>query len=699
MTHQLPATQRRRRAALGLTRPPRLALATFVEEPPSGEEWLHEVKLDGYRLAATLTKGTARLTTRNLLDWTERFPHIARAIARLPASAAVIDGEVVALGPDNRSDFGALQRWLGDDKGAGGDGVNARPARFRIVYQAFDLLHLDGSDLRGSALTERKEALRELLARAASEGASLGGAADDRDGDGASRPAETVRFTEHLTSPGPDVYRVACRLGLEGVISKRRGSLYRAGRTRDWLKSTCLATGDYVIGGYTEPSGSRVGFGALLLGEYEAGGLRYVGKVGTGFSNALLASLTRTLEAARLDESPFTTPVPRPVIRAGVTWVQPRLVVEVSHAGRTHGGLLRQGRFRGLREDKDAAEVAGASMAGASAASGAQSNTSTAGRTVAPQGGAAKERRMSKRRQRDRDAAEVVGVTISNPDRVLYPDQGVTKLDLARYYAEVGDRLLVRAAGRPLSLVRCPEGSDAQCFYQKHPGPAFAASLPRIPIEESEGVEDYLYLRTVPDLVALVQAGVLEVHAWGSTVEDLERPDILVFDLDPSDGVEFGYTKSVASDLRDLLSGLGLTGFLRTTGGKGLHVVVPLTPDSDWDTAKTFSRSVAQHLADTDPQRLTTSMAKAKRIDKVFIDYLRNGRGATAIVNFSTRSRLGAPVAVPLRWDELGRLGSSAAYDIVSVRRRLSALRSDPWDGFDDARRPLPSVEPVEASA
>lgn len=298
---------------------------------------------------------------------------------------------------------------------------------------------------------------------------------------------------------------------------------------------------------------------------------------------------------------------------------------------------------------------------------------------------------MSKRTARTKDPATIAGVAISNPDRVLYADQGVTKLDLARYYAEIGDRLLERSAGRPLSLVRCPEGSEAHCFYQKHPGPAFAASLPRTLIEESEGAADYVYLRTVSDLVALVQAGVLEVHAWGSTIDDLERPDVLVFDLDPSDGVAFSYTKSVAAKLRDMLTDLGLTSFLRTTGGKGLHVVVPLTPASDWEAAKEFAKSVAQALAGTDPQRLTTSMSKAKRVDRLFIDYLRNARGATAIVNYSTRSRLGAPVATPLRWDELGRLTSSAAYDIVSIRRRVAALKADPWDGFEDARMPLPS--------
>jgi len=287
----------------------------------------------------------------------------------------------------------------------------------------------------------------------------------------------------------------------------------------------------------------------------------------------------------------------------------------------------------------------------------------------------------------------LAGVTLTNPDRVLYPDQGITKLRLAEYYSEVGAEVLRWSRRRPLSLVRCPEGSEGQCFYQKHPGAGFATHLPRVAIEESAGVDDYLYLESVPDLIALVQAGVLEIHVWNSPVDDLERPDMLVFDLDPADGVDFAFTKATARRLRDLLESLDLTGFLRTTGGKGLHVVVPLVPASGWDGVKVFARGVAELLAATDPERLTTNMSKRKRVGKLFIDYLRNARGATAIANFSTRARLGAPVAVPLRWDELGRLSASNAYDIDTVRRRLSALKRDPWAGFEAARRPLPTLE------
>lgn len=609
--------------------PPRLQLAATADLPPAGPEWLHEIKFDGYRIAAVLAGGRVRLTTRNLLDWTAKFPQVAEAVAALDAQTAVIDGEVIATAADDRSSFSLLQQYLSSRSAAAGTTLSAG---VNVRYQAFDLLELDGRDLRALPLEQRKRLLKELL-DAASRGA----------------PTGALRFTEHLEAPGNDVIAAACRLGLEGVISKRRDSPYRPGRSEDWLKSTCLASGDFVIGGFTAPRGSRAGFGALLLGERDQDGrLRYVGKVGTGFDDRTLQALTGRLTPLASAESPFATQVPKVAVASGVTWLEPRLLAEVLYATRTRAGMLRQARFHSLREDKVAADEARSNM-------------------------------------------QVAGVNLTNPDRVLYADQGITKRRLAEYYRDVGEELLRWAAFRPLSLVRCPEGSESECFYQKHPGAGFAADLPRVPIEESDGTADYVYLESVEHLVALVQVGVLEIHAWNSRVDDLERPDMLVFDLDPSEGVDFDFTKDTALQLRDLLSRLGLASFLRATGGKGLHVVVPLKPAADWDAVKTFAHAVARTLADTDPGRLTTNMAKAKRVDKLFIDYLRNGRGATAITNYSTRSRLGAPVAVPLRWNELAGLTAANSYDIGAVRRRLKALKSDPWEGFEAARRPLPT--------
>lgn len=637
--------------------PPRLQLATFSEVPPGGDDWVHEIKFDGYRIAATVVDQRARLTTRNLLDWTHRFRAVADAVARLPARSAILDGEIVAVTASNRSDFAGLQHWLSRQTAGASADEDGADAGVEIVFQAFDLLYLNGLDLRPQPLLQRKKILEELLGAGSSGGS--GGQVTTR-----------VRYTEHLAVPGPEMLSSACRLGLEGIVSKRVDAPYRPVRNEDWLKSRCLAADEFIIGGFTHPRGSRTGLGALLLGEWDDDGrLRYVGKVGTGLDDATLAAVTARLRALARPDPPFDTEVPRVATSAGVTWVEPRLLAEVAYVDRTRAGMVRQARFHSLRDDKV--------VAGSGSVSGRRKRRPT----------------LVEDFPEERSSMQVSGVTLSNPDRVLYPEQGITKERLARYYAEVSAEVLRWSEGRPLSLVRCPEGSEGQCFYQKHPDAAFAASLPRVAIEESDGVDDYAYLESAADLVALVQAGVLEIHVWNSKVRDLERPDMLVFDLDPSDDVDFSFTKATANRLKDMLERLGLGAFLRTTGGKGLHVVVPLEPHSDWDRAKAFARGVAELLASDDPERLTTNMSKQKRVGKLFIDYLRNGRGATAIANFSTRARLGAPVAVPLRWDELARLSGSNAYDIDSVRRRLTSLKSDPWEGFEAARRPLPTVE------
>ncbi len=632
-----------------------LALAKLTERPPRGGDWVHEVKFDGYRLAARLKDGAVQLITRNGLDWTDRFPSVAAAVKELGAETAVLDGEVIAVGADGKPDFGALQR------AAQPRSANPRAGRARLSYQVFDLLYMDGRDYRPAPLEERKAALRRLLQ-------GVRGA---------------LRYTDHLEVSGTDVYEHACRLGLEGVVSKQLGSPYRSGRTDDWLKTTCLQTDDLVVGGFTGPRGSRTGFGALLLGRpVPGGGLRFVGKVGTGFGRGGIAALAERLDPITTDISPFVERLPADAIRTGVTWVEPRLVVEVAYSGVTDGGRLRHPRYGHLREDKDPSEVAPAPADADHVPLAASDPDDEAGE----HGGESVAEPVVKR---GKSEAEVAGVRLTNAGRVLYPEQGVTKLDLAEYYAAVGEELLRRAARRPLALVRCPEGTAQQCFYQKHPGPSFAPGLPRIPIQEKEDVDDYVYLESVSDLVSLVQLGVLEVHAWGSTVDHLEQPDILVFDLDPGPGVKLDYVKTVARRLRDLLTRLGLGAFLRATGGKGLHVVVPLTPEADWDEVKGFAKAIADALAASDPDRLTTNLSKSKRDGKVFVDYLRNGRGSTAIVNYSTRSREGAPVAVPLRWEELGRLEHPGAYDVAGARKRLAALKQDPWEGFEESAVPL----------
>ena len=609
-----------------------LQLASPTDVPPSGSGWLHEIKFDGYRVAAYVKGGQVTLRTRSQLDWTEKFPRVAASLAGMNVGSAVLDGEVVALGSDGRADFGRLQAIL------------AGESRGRLHYQVFDLMWLNGADIRSEPLERRRELLAELVD---------------------SSTGTVVRLTGQLDFPGEDVFGHACRLGLEGIVSKRVGSAYRAGRQQDWLKTVCLHAGDFVIVGFTEPRGSRNHFGALLLGEDGPDGKRpeFVGKVGTGFSDQLLASLHAALLKLTRADAPLDGAVPRE-FRRGVTWTEPELVAEVAYSDRTADNRLRHPRFRRLREDKPPRQA------------------------ERP----ANEVSMPKTKGSRPGTVTVAGVALSNPGRILYPEQGVSKQSLAEYYEAVGQEQVRWLAGRPLSLVRCPEGQDGSCFYQKHPGAAFAEHIPRVSIEEGDGPADYLYVQDTPDVVALVQAGVLEIHAWGSVIDNLEQPDILVFDLDPSEDVPFSRLKAHARQLRKLLEQIGLTAFLRVTGGKGLHLVVPIEPDTDWNAAKSFSKAVARTLAEANPEQLTVNMSKTRRKGRVFIDYLRNGRGATAITNWSTRARPGAPVAVPVRWNELGRLKSANAWNPDSVLRRLRSLKTDAWEGFDDARVSLKKV-------
>jgi bifunctional non-homologous end joining protein LigD len=612
-----------------------LQLATLVGEPPTGETWLHEIKLDGYRLLARVERGRARLLTRNGHDWTERFPELARDLSALPD--ALLDGEAVVLDRRGVSLFGELQEAL-----AGG-------VTGRIVFHAFDLLWREGDDLRPRPQSDRKEALRQLLEEHAD---ALG---------------TRVRYTDHLVGRGPAFFERACRSGLEGIISKRADAPYRAGRGRAWLKVKCSRSDEFVVGGFTPPAGSRSGFGSLLLGERDGDELVYAGRVGSGFGERLLGRLHAALQARERPTSPFSGPVPD---AAGATWVEPGLVVEVGYTERTRDGRLRHPTFRGLRDDL----ATGAGVVSAAPRSAADRSRAATGRGRGRRAGA---------------TVEVAGVRLTNPDRVLYPEQGITKRQVAEYYVSVADAVLPGVRERPLSLVRCPQGFEETCFFQKHPGESFAPELPRVAIAGKEEQGEYAYVREVADLVALVQAGTLEIHVWGSRVDDLERPDLVVFDLDPSPDVPWSATRAATLDLRDRLTALGLTGFLRTTGGKGLHVVVPIQPQASWDEVKGFARALCEGAAADDPKRLTTTVSLAKRRGKIFLDYLRNGRGATAIASYSTRARRGAPVAVPLRWSELTSTLRSDRYTISTVRRRLAALQGDPWEGVADAAVPL----------
>lgn len=622
-------------------------LATAVENAPAGKTWLHEIKFDGYRILAHLEQGKARLMTRNGHDWTKRLHALARQIETLPVQQAILDGELVALGAGGASSFRELQEAL------------SRKQTAQLTYQVFDLLYLDGHDLSATPLLERKQALAQLLQAA---GFESGGA---------------VRYSDHMQGQGPEFFEQACTLGLEGVVSKRIDAPYRSGRSKLWLKAKCgRQNAEFVVGGYTPPAGARSGFGALLLGTLKDGRLEYAGRLGTGFSSRQLEQLHAQLQRDEIAHSPFA---PSPMLPGsrGVHWVQPRLVVEVEYVERTRDGLLRQPSFVAVREDVEPGEI---ESTGATLEEAARASTTQA-------------------RHAGTGAVEVAGAELTHPERILYPEQGVTKLALARYYESIHEWVLPYLAQRPLVLVRCPEGrpegeGQKGCFYQKHLPKSQAGAVPRIAIHEEDEVRDYAYVRSLSDLLALVQHDVLEFHAWGCRVEDIEHPDLLVFDLDPAPDVAWDAVLRTARELRERLRQLGLTAFPRTTGGKGLHLVVPLRPSADWRQAKAFAKAVVERHAHDEPRLLTTHMAMAKRHGRIFLDYLRNARGSTAIASYSARARPRAPVAVPLRWDELSPALRSDHYTVETLPRRLGALKADPWEGFFEAAVPLSAAMP-----
>lgn len=610
-------------------------LATAAERAPTGSAWLHEIKFDGYRIVAHIEHGKARLMTRNGHDWTARLRTLARQLEALPVQQAILDGELVALTAGGASSFRELQEAL------------SRKQTAPLTYQVFDLIYLDGRDLSAVPLVERKRALAQLLEAATYEAGGV------------------VRYSDHVEGQGPEFFEQACTLGLEGIVSKRADAPYRSGRNGLWLKAKCARqSAEFVVGGYTPPAGARSGFGALLLGTLHDGRLEYAGRLGTGFSNRQLEQLHTQLQQQEIAESPFA-PSPSLSGSRGVHWVRPTLVVAVEYAERTRDGLLRQPSFLGLREDMAPEEIESI------AATLEEAAPADAARPM---------------RHATAGAVEVAATPLTHPERILYPELGVTKLALARYYESIHEWMLPHLAHRPLVMLRCPEGREA-CFYQKHLVKSQARSVPRIAIREKDEVRDYVYVRSLADILTLVQHGVLEFHAWGCRVEDIEHPDLLVFDLDPAPEVVWQEVLRTARELRERLHGLGLTAFPRTTGGKGLHLVVPLSPQADWDTVKNFARAVSELHARDEPQLLTTHMGLAKRRGRIFIDYLRNTRGSTAIASYSARARPGAPVAVPLRWDELGV--RSDHYTVETLQRRLGALRADPWEGFFAAAVPL----------
>jgi bifunctional non-homologous end joining protein LigD len=610
-------------------------LATLVDAAPEGKEYLHEIKLDGYRLLARTANGNATLASRRGNDWSSRLPGLVAALTKLGLDDSMLDGEVVVFRGDGVTDFQALQNSLDAGKNAA------------CIYVVFDALYLDGEDLRGKPLLERKKALSARLTKKA-----LG--------------KSPVRLGDYVVGDGPTFFEQACKLGLEGILSKRVDSTYESRRTRSWLKVKCVSRQEFVIGGFTEPGGSRAHFGALLLGVQEADGLHYVGKVGTGFTAESLEELSQRMKKLEQKTAPFVNP-PRGADARGVHWLAPELVGEVQFTERTKDGILRHPSFHGLRDDKAPRDVHTERPAKAEKAKSAASSPRAAKRPATK-------------------ADEGPAFEVTHPERVLYAEQGITKGELAAYYSHVSSWILPHVVGRPLTLVRCPEGVGKQCFFQKHPSRGMSKAIDTIPIQEKKSKTEYMVIHDRAGLNGLVQMGALEIHVWGSRTEDVEKPDFLTFDLDPDQDLAWTRVVEAATELRATMAKIGLTAFVKTTGGKGLHVVVPVLPELPWDTAKNFAKTIVEAMAQRNPDRYLTTMTKAKRRGKIFLDYLRNGRGATAIVPYSTRAREGAPVAVPLTWKEMESSKALPVFDVRTVPDRLASLKEDPWKDFDAAR-------------
>ncbi len=647
----------------------------LVKAVPAGAGWFHEIKYDGYRIGCRLDAGDVTLYSRNNRDWTANFPEVRAAARGLKATNALIDGEVAIVLPDGRTSFQALQNAIAS---------RSRPG---LTYFVFDLLFLDGEDLCAMPLEARKERLRELLAR--------------------STPS-IVRYSEHIEGSGGALFERACALKLEGIVSKRRDLPYHPGRHDSWVKTKCINRQEFVIGGFTDPEGSRQGIGALLVGYYDKDRrLIFAGKVGTGFTNKSSLDMRSRLEAIATGTTPFAAGLDTWLARHA-HWVRPELVTEATFTEWTDEGKIRHPSFQGLRIDRQPTDIhreePSAIPAGTSAPADIEkvamraptSRKAASGPGTAPRrsGPSATQKRGSGTRPGAQAGPEVAGVRISHPDRVMYPQAGLTKIDIVRYYEGIAERMLPHLRGRPLTLVRCGEGVPTgvmrdDCIFMKHSKVWAPEALRRVRIRERTKIGEYVIADTLPALISLVQMDILEIHTWNSTFEHVEQPDRLVFDIDPGPEVPWAWVADGARLVRSVLSTLGLESFLKTTGGSGLHVVVPLMPSRSWDECLAFSRDVAAAIVRTDPDRYTTKFAKAGRERKLLIDYLRNNRTNTSIAAFSTRARPAAPVSMPLAWDDLTARLRPQQFTVQTVPARLARSERDPWERYWKARQKI----------
>ena len=619
-------------------------LAVLVDEPPANPgDWIFEIKFDGYRMLARVEGGDIALVTRNGNDWTARMPGLVNALRSMELPDGWYDGEIIMPGRDVPADFQALQ------------GAFDSQRTDQILYYLFDLPYCAGQDLRDVPLVERRAVLQRIVQR---------------------KPHANVRFSEVFDVPAQEMLDSACRLGLEGVIAKRRDSAYVGRRSTDWIKLKCKLRQEFVIGGWTDPQGARTGIGSLLLGVHgDDGKLRYAGNVGTGFSEKTLRDLRRQLDALAAERKPFDAGAGLP---RAAHWVKPQLVCEVSFGEWTRDGKIRHSVFHGLRSDKPATAVGEEPVLHAPPADqpAAQPRKPT------------KKEAASKAPAAPPAAATVAlapTLRVSNPERVVDPLSGITKIALVRYYALVAPLMMVHLEDRPIAMLRAPDGIEGQLFFQKHLDRYQMAGIVPLAPEIFPGHPPMVKIASPEGLLSAAQMNVVEIHTWNGVVRTMDRPDRMTFDIDPGEGVTWAQIQEAAQLVRALLDELGLPCFLKTSGGKGLHVVVPLKPKLDWDTVKDFSQAVVQHLSRMLPDRFVAKSGPKNRVGRIFIDYLRNGYGATTACAWSARARPGLGISVPVDWDELQELKSGAHWTVATVHTRLDR-GNDPWSDYDASR-------------
>lgn len=607
----------------------------MVETAPKIGDWVYEPKYDGYRIVAYVQENKARLMTRNGQDYTTHFASIASSLATYANNRAMIlDGEAVIIDNEGKTDFQALQNYI------------KKPSGKELTYVVFDILALDGKDLRNESLLDRKDVLANLMKNA----------------------PDNIYYSKHITGNGNSYFETACELCLEGIIGKKADSVYSGTRNGDWIKLKCDTRQEFVIGGFTVSDKQTNGLSSVLVGYYEGNKLIFSGRAGTGFSENDRKELAKKFSHMLIKESPFVS-MKGKKYNEEIFWVKPQLVAEVKFAEWTDDNLLRQASFKGLRIDKKPKEVKKEIM-------------NDIDDNVAATTTATKKQITTKLESGE---IEVDGVRVTNPNKVIFQNPEITKGEVVKYYQQVAEAMLKYAGNRILSTVRCPKGVNEPCFFKKHPG-AGSKNIVITPIATSSGDDQYFYIKEPKGFIYEAQMGTLEFHVWGSRIDNLEKPDMMVFDLDPDEGMDIDKVRQGVKDIKSILDQLKLASFLKVSGGKGYHIVVPFIPSASWDSFNAFSKKIAHLMENKWPDRYTGNMRKNKRDGKIFIDWVRNGRGATSIAPYSIRAREGAKVAMPIEWNELDKVMP----DGITMQEAIKRLRGkDPWEDFYKAKQSL----------